>query len=116
MASFIGFFKRNHAVCSLSLKLMNKTVLIIAHKANHPPVCKKSNPIRFGVLGAANIAPEAFVLPTFSHAEAVTYAVAARDLKKARDFAKKYSIEKAYGGQNAYQGARIPPSQLAILF
>ena len=63
-------------------------------------------PVRFGILGAANIAPMALITPALSHPEAVVYAVAARNLEKAQKFAKKHGIEKVYGGPQSYQGAR----------
>ena len=59
-------------------------------------------PIRFGILGAANIAPYALIIPSKSHPEAVVYAVAARDHKRAEQFAKKHGIEKVHA---SYQGA-----------
>jgi predicted dehydrogenase len=60
--------------------------------------------IKFGILGAAQIAPQALISPSKSHPEVEVYAVAARDEKKARDFGKKYGIPKVYGGKNGYQG------------
>ncbi|KIK61644.1 hypothetical protein GYMLUDRAFT_96498 [Collybiopsis luxurians FD-317 M1] len=62
-----------------------------------------SQPMKFGILGAANIAPNALITPAKSHPEVVVYAVAARDLKKAKDFAKKHGIPKVYGGNTSYQ-------------
>ena len=67
-------------------------------------MAKFANPIRFGIIGAANIAPAALIYPAKSHPDVVVLAVAARDKKKAEAFAKKYGIVKAYGG---YQG-RLP--------
>ncbi|KAK7222882.1 hypothetical protein V2G26_010885 [Clonostachys chloroleuca] len=46
----------------------------------NPPVANKSTePLRFGILGAAVIAPIALILPAKSHPEVVVQAVAARD-------------------------------------
>ncbi len=56
------------------------------------------------MLGAAAIAPIAFISPAKNHAEAVVLAVAARDKGRAEVFAKKYGIPKAYGGKDGYQG------------
>jgi len=82
---------------------------------NYPPKCAKSpNPVRIGILGAASIAPEALIVPTLSHREAVTYAVAARDLGKAKAYAQKHGIEKAYGGPNAYQELLNDPQVDAV--
>ena len=64
-------------------------------------------PIKFGILGAAAIAPNALIYPAKSHLEAVVYAVAARDKARAEAFAKKHNIPKAYGGPNGYQGATL---------
>ncbi|KAH7079127.1 hypothetical protein BKA63DRAFT_409525 [Paraphoma chrysanthemicola] len=57
-----------------------------------PEVPKKDNALRFGILGAAKIAPQALIIPARSHAEVIVAAVAARDVKKAELFAKKYGI------------------------
>jgi hypothetical protein len=71
----------------------------------NPPKSEKApEAIRFGILGAAAIAPHAIIKPAISHAEAVIYAVAARDLNRANAYAKTHGIEKAYGGANGYQG------------
>jgi hypothetical protein len=72
--------------------------------ASGPPELN-GRPLRFGILGAANIAPIALVLPARSHPDVVVYAVAARNLVRAEAFAKKYDIEKAYEG---YQGVWCP--------
>ena len=61
-------------------------------------------PIKFGILGAARIAPDALIAPARSHPEVAIYAVAARDEKKARAFGKKHGIPKVYAGPNGYQG------------
>lgn len=63
-----------------------------------------SEKIRFGILGAARIAPLALISPAISHPEVAVYAVAARDERRASDYAKKYGIPKVYGGINGYQG------------
>ncbi|KAJ3528545.1 hypothetical protein NM688_g7985 [Phlebia brevispora] len=98
MASFLGFLKRIRAL-------------------NNPPrvpLSTESAPIKFGILGAANIAPVALILPARSHAEVEVYAVAARDLAKAQAFAAKHGIEKAYGGPTAYQQLLDDPRVAAV--
>lgn len=67
------------------------------------PEAPTASPLRFGILGAANIAPLALILPVKNHPDAVVKAVAARDQGRADAFAKKQSIPKAYGGPGAYQ-------------
>lgn len=67
------------------------------------PVTTASQLVKFGILGAAAIAPPALISPAKSHPEVQVYAVAARDQKRAEAFAKKHGIEKAYGGSTAYQ-------------
>ncbi|KAG6826555.1 hypothetical protein H0H92_015330 [Tricholoma furcatifolium] len=62
-----------------------------------------ARPLKFGILGAAWIAPNAIILPARNHPETVVYAVAARDKARATAFAKKHKIEKVYGGPNSYQ-------------
>ncbi|ROV92921.1 hypothetical protein VSDG_06321 [Cytospora chrysosperma] len=58
-----------------------------------PPVAeKKSDAIRFGVLGAAKITSIALITAAKSHPEVVVQAVAARDRARAEEFAKKHGI------------------------
>ncbi|KAF2264345.1 oxidoreductase domain-containing protein [Lojkania enalia] len=74
MASAIGFLKRNYNIF-------------------FPPVAiKNSDVLRFGILGAANIAPLALITPAKSHPDVIIAAVAARDPKKAEAYAKKHGI------------------------
>ncbi|TFK74985.1 NAD(P)-binding protein [Pluteus cervinus] len=70
---------------------------------NPPAVPKVEKPTKFGILGAAAIAPSALIQPARSHPEVVIYAVAARNLNKANSYAKKHGIPKVYGGPNGYQ-------------
>ncbi|KAJ7066416.1 NAD(P)-binding protein [Mycena amicta] len=66
----------------------------------NPPEAKPavgSKPLKFGILGAANIAPDALIRPVKSHPEAIVYAVAARSKDRAASFAKTHGIEKVYG-------------------
>lgn len=74
----------------------------------NPPVVARATdvkPIKFGILGAANIVSFGLTIPAKSHPEVVVYAVAARDKSRAETFAKKHGIEKVYGGPNGYQGS-----------
>ncbi|KIJ17808.1 hypothetical protein PAXINDRAFT_167776 [Paxillus involutus ATCC 200175] len=89
MASVIGFLKRFNA----------------AFLNTPTPASTESNvtPLKFGILGAARIAPPALITPARSHAEVEVYAVAARDITRAEKFAKKHGIKKWYGGKNGYQ-------------
>jgi predicted dehydrogenase len=63
--------------------------------------------LRFGILGAAGIAPLALIYPVKNHPDAVVKAVAARDQGRADAFAKKHGIPKAYGGSGSYQSAWV---------
>ncbi|KAF9475208.1 NAD(P)-binding protein [Pholiota conissans] len=73
----------------------------------HPPTISKLSatdtikPLKFGILGAANIAPIALIIPARSHPEVIIHAIAARNLAKAQKFAKRYSIPHAYEGYQA---------------
>lgn len=78
------------------------------------PVTTESQPIKFGILGAAAIAPPALISPASTHPEVQVYAVAARDQKRAEAFAKKYGIEKAYGGSTGYQQLLDDPEVEAV--
>ncbi|KAH9967538.1 NAD-P-binding protein [Russula dissimulans] len=80
-------------------------MLTMRRQVYNPPAPKEpsESPLRFGILGAANIAPIALVLPVKGHPDAVVKAVAARDQRRADAFAKKHGIPTAYGGPGAYQ-------------
>jgi hypothetical protein len=70
----------------------------------NPPASPTPNaPLKFGILGAANISPYALISPALNHPETVVYAVAARDNKKAIAFGKKHDIAKVYSGPTGYQ-------------
>ncbi|GLB41844.1 putative oxidoreductase family, NAD-binding Rossmann fold [Lyophyllum shimeji] len=81
MASVIGFFDR-------------------LRKAFNPPPAEPSaegtRVLKFGILGAANIAPVALIAPAKNHPETVVYAVAARDKARAEAYARKHGIEKVH--------------------
>jgi predicted dehydrogenase len=51
-----------------------------------------TTPLRFGILGAARIAPMALVRPSLAVPDAVVTAVAARDPQRARAFAQRHGI------------------------
>ena len=71
------------------------------------PEAPTDSPLRFGILGAAGIAPIALIYPVKNHPDAVVKAVAARDQGRADAFAKKHGIPKAYGGPGSYQSAWV---------
>ncbi len=54
----------------------------------------KQHPFRFGILGAAKIAPNALTLPAKQIPEVEVAAIAARDVGRAREFAKANSIAR----------------------
>jgi len=60
-----------------------------------------SPPLRFGILGAARIAPMALIQPARRVAEADVVAVAARDFAKARRFAAKHGIRRVHDSYDA---------------
>nr|WNS47940.1 FunJ [Talaromyces coalescens] len=57
-----------------------------------PIVPKEQDALRFGILGASSIAPEAVILSARSHPEVIIYCVAARDRNRANLYAKKHNI------------------------
>ncbi|KAI6754913.1 hypothetical protein HG530_012665 [Fusarium avenaceum] len=59
---------------------------------NPPTVEKRSDALRFGILGAANSAGMTLTIPAKMHPEVVLQAVAARDRKRAEEFAKKNGV------------------------
>lgn len=83
MASIIGLLKRNYFIQS------------------PPKVPKAENALKFGILGAANIAPSAFINPAKTHPEVIVQAVAARDKGKAAAFAEKHGIPQVLDSYQA---------------
>ncbi|KAH7176866.1 hypothetical protein EDB81DRAFT_675858 [Dactylonectria macrodidyma] len=59
---------------------------------NPPSPPKTDDALRFGILGAANIAPMALITPAKSHPEVIIQAVAARDQARATAYARKHGI------------------------
>jgi predicted dehydrogenase len=57
--------------------------------------------LRFGILGAARIAPGALIKPARVHPEATVEAIAARDLGRAVEFATKHRIPRVLDGYEA---------------
>ena len=95
MASFFGFIQRVSAIA-------------------FPPSVSATNsePIKFGILGAAKIAPAALISPAKTHPEVVVHAVAARDKQRATAYAKKHGIPTVYGGPTSYQGRYFLSSEI----
>jgi predicted dehydrogenase len=61
-------------------------------------------PLRFGILGAARIAPMALVAPVRRVPEASIVAIAARDPERARRFATRHGIARVHDGYDALLG------------
>jgi predicted dehydrogenase len=74
-------------------------------------VAEHSKPLRFGVLGAARIAPLALINPAKGNADIVIAAVAARDGSRARAFAAKRGIARVH---ESYQALIADPDIDAI--
>ncbi|KAK9240400.1 putative oxidoreductase [Lipomyces kononenkoae] len=83
----------------------------IATAFGPPASQKKSDAIRFGILGAAKIAPLSLIIPAKSHPEVIVQAVSARDRKKAEEFAKKYGVPDV---RDSYQDILDDPNIDAI--
>src|SRR5438093_10632779 len=60
-----------------------------------------TGPLRFGILGAARIAPMALVRPARRVPEATVLAVAARDPERARRFASRHGIPRVHESYEA---------------
>lgn len=60
-----------------------------------------TEPLRIGILGAADIAPRALIAPVARRRDVVVHAVAARDLARAEAFAGRHGIGRAYGSYRA---------------
>jgi len=62
---------------------------------------KDPNPIKMGILGAANIAPNALIHPAHYHPHVIVHGVAARDKAKGEAYARKHKIPKLYDSYEA---------------
>ena len=60
-----------------------------------------STEVRFGVLGAARIAPSALIRPAAANPEATVEMVAARDPSRAATFAARHGIARSAGSYQA---------------
>ncbi|KAF5647360.1 hypothetical protein F25303_5226 [Fusarium sp. NRRL 25303] len=83
MSSVVGFLRRNWQ----------------AYSPPEPP--KNANPVKFGILGAANIAATALITPAKSHPDVEIYGVAARQKEKAGAYAKKHNIPHIFDSYQA---------------
>ena len=57
--------------------------------------------VRFGILGAARIAPAALIRPAARNPEAVVEVIAARDQQRARSYAERHGIPRVAGSYQA---------------
>ncbi|KAL1864516.1 hypothetical protein VTK73DRAFT_5819 [Phialemonium thermophilum] len=95
MASVFGFLRRNWQILS-------------SWRAAVP---KDEDALKFGILGAANIAPIALIVPAKSHPGVIIQAVAARDKARATAYAKKHGIPQVF---DSYQALLDDPSIDAV--
>ncbi|PNP79382.1 hypothetical protein FNYG_07217 [Fusarium nygamai] len=93
MSSIVGFLRRNWQASS----------------PPEPP--KTTGAIKFGILGAANIAATALITPAKSHPDVEIHAVAARQKEKAVAYAKKHNIPQVF---DSYQAILDDPSIDAV--
>ncbi|KAI9597391.1 NAD(P)-binding protein [Syncephalis fuscata] len=66
-----------------------------------PPLTKEPNALRIGILGAANIAPMAVILPSRLIPSVIISSVAARDEARAKKFAAKHQIPHTHSSYDA---------------
>jgi len=83
---------------------------------NSPPETPPKSPqaLRFGILGAARIGPNALIIPALSHPDVVIHSVASRDRAKASAYASKYKISKVHSGGRCYQDLLDDPEVDAV--
>jgi predicted dehydrogenase len=71
-----------------------------------------NRPLKFGILGAARIAPEALIKPAQKSADAEVVAIAARDTARAREFAATHNIPRVH----ASYADLIGDSELDVIY
>ncbi|TBU33284.1 NAD(P)-binding protein [Dichomitus squalens] len=69
---------------------------------------KNTSALRFAILGAARIGPEALFKPAKTHPDVVVTAVACRDKTRGQQYAQKHDIPRTFSGPNAYHGKSLP--------
>ncbi|KZT02244.1 NAD-binding protein [Laetiporus sulphureus 93-53] len=80
------------------------SLLMRLQKAFNPTVVAKQDALlQIGILGAAQIAPSAIILPARNHPEVAVAAVACHDKGRGDKFAKANGVPHIYHGSNAYQ-------------
>ena len=77
---------------------------LFCSQGNGEQHAKNMNALRFGVLGAARIAPEALLKPARTHPDVVVIAVACRDKERGHQYARKHHIPRTFSGPTAYHG------------
>lgn len=92
--------KQVPSVKEFSVSKMAALVSRIWSAFEPPKPAKSDGALRFGILGAANIAPLTLIIPAKSHPEVIVQAVAARDRQKAEAFAKSNGIPEV---KDSYQ-------------
>ncbi|RPD60089.1 NAD(P)-binding protein [Lentinus tigrinus ALCF2SS1-7] len=79
-----------------------------------PPPDLSTSALRFGILGAARIAPTALITPAKTHPDVVVAAIACRGKGRGEAFAQKHNIPKTFTGPTAYQDLIADPDIDAI--
>ncbi len=75
---------------------------------------KTQAPLRFGILGAARIGPDALFTPAKTHPQVTVMAVACRDEARGSKYARQHHIPKVHSGPQAYHGLSCLPDSLVM--
>ena len=76
-------------------------------KAKSHTQAKNASALRFGILGAARIGPDALIEPAKTHPDVIVAAVACRDKERGEQYAQKHGIPKTFSGPAAYNGKSL---------
>ena len=76
-------------------------------KAKSHTQAKNASALRFGILGAARIGPDALIEPAKTHPDVIVAAVACRDKERGEQYAQKYGIPRTFSDSNAYHGKSL---------
>ncbi|EIW57561.1 NAD-P-binding protein [Trametes versicolor FP-101664 SS1] len=78
-------------------------------KVPSPLLDQTQSPLRFGILGAARIGPDALFTPAKTHPEVAVVAVACRDEARGSKYARQHHISKVHSGPQAYHDLVADP-------
>ncbi|KAI1797118.1 NAD(P)-binding protein [Ganoderma leucocontextum] len=89
-------------------------IRLVGFQGNGKREAKNASALRFGILGAARIGPDALFKPAKTHPDMVVTAVACRDKERGYKYARKHNIPRTFSGLVAYHELVTDPDIDAV--